>query len=69
MCTESTPCRGNIQYLDSIWENHSILLNLYIMVLVIWDLVEEKSAKVVKIRLVIMVKISRKSRFQDGGKV
>ena len=69
MCTESTPCRGNIQYLDCIWDNHSILLNLYIMVLVIWDLVEEKSAKVVKIRLVIMVKISRKSRFQDGGKV
>ena len=49
MCTESTPCRGNIQYLDSIWVNRSTWLKLYIMVLVIWDLVEEKSAKVVKI--------------------
>ena len=33
------------------------------------DLAEEKSAKVVKIQLVIMMKISRESRFQDGGKV
>ena len=69
MCAESTPCRRNIQYLDSIWVNRSMWLNLYIMVLVIWDLVEEKSAKVVKIQLVIMVKISRKSRFQEGVKV
>ena len=43
----------------------SILRYLHI----IWDLAEEKSAKFVKIQLVIMMKISRKSRFQDGGKV
>ena len=69
MCTESTHCRGNIQYWDSIWVDCSISSNLYIKVLIIWDLAEEKSAKFVKIQLVIMMKISRKSRFQDGGKV
>ena len=69
MCTESTHCLGNIQYWHSIWVDCSISSNLYIKVLIIWDLAEEKSAKFVKIQIVIMMKISRKSSFQDGGKV
>ena len=35
------------------------------MVFVILYLAEEKSAKLVKIQLVIMIKISRKSHFQE----
>ena len=69
MFIESTLCPCNIYYLDSILVSCSAGSNLNIMALMIWDLEGEKSTKVVKIELAIMMKISRESRFQDGGKV